>query len=443
MAVIALAVAGAAIGSTFGYAAAGWMVGSMLGQVLFPGGLKGGVDQTTEGPRLGDLSVQVSTYGKMIPIHFGSVRVAGNVIWHGGIIETKHVSTTVTKSGKGGKRGGGGSSSIMTTITYTHSALWRIDPDGTVQFFDITSSVLKAEFITYDPGTGCLFIAGAGGVLIKWSISSFSTVGDPRTAVASVYSLSAFRRRVVGTSFWCKYISRPEAATNLIREINTVTLETTRTIHLVDWGIFYALTSPVYEPLCNALWTLGTFQGNGAIKVLLDRVAATGTTVDLVVTEIVGLAGLDAGDLDVSALANESVRGYIIGRRATARSCIEQLMQAFLFDAVESGGILKFVKRGSVPSLTLGEDDLAAGPPGSDKPPPRLSITRVQDVELPILVNVLYINPDADYQQGHQQARRLAVTTTDQSITVELPMVITDTQAIQLAERIHYTACSS
>ena len=62
MAVLALAAAGAAIGSSFGYAAAGWMVGSFLGQMLFPSGAKA-PDQTLEGPRLGDLSVQASTYG--------------------------------------------------------------------------------------------------------------------------------------------------------------------------------------------------------------------------------------------------------------------------------------------------------------------------------------------------------------------------------------------
>lgn len=316
--------------------------------------------------------------------------------------------------------------------TSTASALWRIGSDGDVQLFDLSSSVLDADRITYDPGTGCLFIAGSGGVLLKWSIAAAAPVGEPLTAVVGPYSTSAFRRGVKEHSFWCSY-------GNTVREIDTVTLAITRSIRLIDWGITSMNTAVSLEPLCNALWGLGSFHGSGAIKVLLDRVAATGTTVDLVVAEIAGKTGLGLSDLDVSALADESVRGYIIGRRSTARSCIEQLMQAFQFDAVESGGILKFVKRGSVPCLTLGEDDLAAGTPGEDKGPP-LSITRTQDVELPVLVNVLYINPDADYQQGHQQARRLAVATTDQSITVELPMVITDTQAIQLAERVLYTA---
>ncbi|MBF0095314.1 MAG: hypothetical protein HQL34_12340, partial [Alphaproteobacteria bacterium] len=305
----------------------------------------------------------------------------------------------------------------------SRSSLWRIG--GGVQLFDLSAGVLDASCVTFDPGTGCLFIAGAGGSLLKWDTATSAPVGQPLTSVAGAYSRSAFRRGVIGRSLWCSF-------GETVREIDVATLAVRRSLRLVDWGVASMNTAVAFEPLCNALWGLGSFQGTGAIKVLLDRVGASGTTVDLVVSEIAGLAGLSSGSLDVSALSTEMVRGYVIGRRSTARSCIEQLMQAFLFDAVESGGVLKFVKRGSASCLTLGKDDLAAGTSG--KFPPPLAITRVQDVELPVLVNVLYINPDADYQQGHQQARRLAIATTDQSITVELPMVITDTQAIRLAD---------
>lgn len=50
-----------------------------------------------EGPRLNDLDVGGSSYGREIPICYGTTKVAGNVIWATDLIETKH-----EESAKGG-----------------------------------------------------------------------------------------------------------------------------------------------------------------------------------------------------------------------------------------------------------------------------------------------------------------------------------------------------
>lgn len=135
---VLVAVGGALVGSAFGYANAGWIVGSVLGQLLFPGS---GTSTTVEGPRLGDLTVTASTYGATVPIVFGTARLAGNMIWSKGIEEEK--TTTTTKSGgKGGKK-----KSTQTTVTYQYystfgvsvcagpvSALRRMWADGKLIF---------------------------------------------------------------------------------------------------------------------------------------------------------------------------------------------------------------------------------------------------------------------------------------------------------------------
>ena len=93
--VVALGLTGAQIG---------WMVGGLVGSMLFaPKG------PNSEGPRLQDKTVQASTYGNMIPRVYGTMRIAGNVIFAIPLIEKK----TVTEYGKGG--GGGGS---VTTYEY-------------------------------------------------------------------------------------------------------------------------------------------------------------------------------------------------------------------------------------------------------------------------------------------------------------------------------------
>ena len=74
-----------------------------------------------EGPRLNDLSAPKSSYGAGIPRIYGSVRVAGNLIWASNIRET--VTTTQSSSGGGGKGGGGGGG---TTTTYTYNASFAV-----------------------------------------------------------------------------------------------------------------------------------------------------------------------------------------------------------------------------------------------------------------------------------------------------------------------------
>ncbi|MEQ8311685.1 MAG: phage tail protein [Sphingopyxis sp.] len=87
MATLVLTVAGGLIGGPVGAA-----IGAALGQqvdaaILAPKG--------REGPRLADLKVQASTYGHQIPQLFGTMRVAGSVIWATDLIERRE------------KRGGG------------------------------------------------------------------------------------------------------------------------------------------------------------------------------------------------------------------------------------------------------------------------------------------------------------------------------------------------
>lgn len=81
MATLVLTAVGGAIGGPAGAA-----IGGLLGQrvdraVLAPRG--------RQGPRLTDLKVQTSSYGTAIPRVFGTMRVAGCVIWSTDLIETR------------------------------------------------------------------------------------------------------------------------------------------------------------------------------------------------------------------------------------------------------------------------------------------------------------------------------------------------------------------
>lgn len=102
MASIILGTVGSAVGGSLGSSLIGGAIGRSLGGIL-DGALFGGDGIHREGPRLEELSVQTSTYGKMIPVVFGSARIAGNIIWSRPI---KEIAET-TETSVGGKAGGG------------------------------------------------------------------------------------------------------------------------------------------------------------------------------------------------------------------------------------------------------------------------------------------------------------------------------------------------
>lgn len=114
MAMLALAAVGCAIGGGIG----GTILGMSVASIGFAVGATVGsyIDRSTwlaseskvSGSRLGDLSVQASTYGRMLPVIYAG-RVAGNVIWGS---DKREVRETEESGGKGG------SSSKVTTETY-------------------------------------------------------------------------------------------------------------------------------------------------------------------------------------------------------------------------------------------------------------------------------------------------------------------------------------
>ena len=74
-----------------------------------------GQNTVTEADRISEFQINQATYGNVVPIIFGTTRVAGNIIDYYNFNAIQHSETTRT-----GKGGGGGSSS--TNITYTYKA---------------------------------------------------------------------------------------------------------------------------------------------------------------------------------------------------------------------------------------------------------------------------------------------------------------------------------
>lgn len=100
--------AGFAIGGPIG-GFIGGLIGGSVGSFLFP------VDTKFEGPRLGDLRVQGSGYGRPIPWVFGTFRLSGNLIDATDLLEVRSETEMSAKSGD-----------TVTTTTYTYFGTFAV-----------------------------------------------------------------------------------------------------------------------------------------------------------------------------------------------------------------------------------------------------------------------------------------------------------------------------
>jgi hypothetical protein len=186
MASVALGFAGKAIGTAFG-GPLGGMIGGAIGSAL--GGL---IDNQlfpmkTEGPRLSDLTIQSSGYGAAIPLIYGADnRLAGNVIWSSGLIETA----------KKTKQGGKGGPSVQTTeYTYRTSIAVLLGAGILSRCKKVWANNKVIYDVDGDPDTGLYsalrFYPGTQTQLPDPTIESFLGVGEAPAYRGSCYVVIA------------------------------------------------------------------------------------------------------------------------------------------------------------------------------------------------------------------------------------------------------------
>jgi len=202
-------------------------------------------------------------------------------------------------------------------------------------------------------------------------------------------------------------------------------------------------SSWAYGAYKNGVWGTADHEPSSGIvnKWYGVAVSSTGTiALSVIVQDLCLQSGLLAGDINVAALTDQ-VRGYVKGSRVSLRAALEPLMIAYSFDGLESDGKVKFVKRGGAVAATFDNDDLAAHESGSDIPA-QVLVTRQSDLEMPDEITVAFINENANYEQGAQYARR-TVPASNSQVSVELPVVLSDNEARQIAERVLYSLWQS
>lgn len=162
-------------------------------------------------------------------------------------------------------------------------------------------------------------------------------------------------------------------------------------------------------------------------------IETAGIPLSEVVTDLCLEAGMLTSDLNVTALEPILVTGYVRTRQMVARAGIDPLRQAYFFDMPESLGKLKAVRRGGPVERTFTNDDLAMHELG-EEPPTKVATSTAQEVDLPRLIRVHYLAPSRDYEQGEQASPARIETDAVNDLDIELPLVLTDDEALQIAQ---------
>lgn len=175
-------------------------------------------------------------------------------------------------------------------------------------------------------------------------------------------------------------------------------------------------------------------QTGGAQRFLAMRQSSSAITLSSIAQALCARAGLDAADVNASALT-DSVAGYVLARPGSVRSALEPLAAAYLFDAVESDDVLRFVRRGGAPAATVNFNDLVRANQGSV-----ITETRAQDAELPRQLTVRHISAERSYEPGAQHWQRPAAPTPTMRSrdvqSMDLPIVLTADEAKGIARRL-------
>jgi hypothetical protein len=145
-----LPIVGAVVGAYFGYPQAGFMVGSILGQLVDPA--------IAQGPQLGELPVQTSNEGSPRAIIYGTATCTGYILAFGEALKTQEVQT-----------GEKGASKTDVNVVYRSFAIAICEgPIGALL------RVWENDKLVYDARPGSLMVAESA----KWMENKFLYLGD-------------------------------------------------------------------------------------------------------------------------------------------------------------------------------------------------------------------------------------------------------------------------
>lgn len=148
-------------------------------------------------------------------------------------------------------------------------------------------------------------------------------------------------------------------------------------------------------------------------------------------------AGLTDSQIDIEGMYGSEalIRGFVISGQMSARSVLESLAQAYEFKSFESNGTLKFIFDINQKTIELPVEDLVL----ADDASAPVHLVRTQEIELPRLVNVSYVDEINNYQAASVDSHKGTGTSKNQ-VSASFPLVWSDQRAKTLATSMLFKA---
>jgi hypothetical protein len=367
---------GASIGSWIGSSVGAYVDNMIIQSLLAP-----------DPPRLDDLSVQVSTYGRAIPELFGDeVRSAGNVIWSTGLIETR-------QGGKGAPPNEAYTYSTSVAVLLGKGVLNGI------------SKILANGQVIYDeanPETPLPPRDPVNGYVVQKSskcMALFETMRFYPGSSAQPIDPEMEAHLGVGN------VPRYKGCAYVVIS----------GLQLADYG--------------NRLPNL---------EFLIQPVP--GEQVGEACQRIVALTGINPAMVGSGAIT-QPLNGYVIANMANASGALQPLALAFDFDLAEVWGSLRLQPRGTSIAGIIPLEDLGAVEFGNT-PDERLRWPRIAQTQMPRMSGVTFQDPERDFQVNTQRASR-STGSAEANVSFTVPVVMSADYAAQLADKLLWEAWTS
>ena len=136
-----------------------------------------------------------------------------------------------------------------------------------------------------------------------------------------------------------------------------------------------------------------------------------------------------------TSLLTTPVKGYSISSKAAATNAIQELQQAYLFDIVDSNGVIKFVPLNS-PKTLVNLDLVDLAPHTGTSKPVDFEIIETDPATLPSKVIVSYLDPNLNYDSATQESTfEIKGHYNPNEITLNLNLVLDGSEAATIADR--------
>jgi hypothetical protein len=166
-------------------------------------------------------------------------------------------------------------------------------------------------------------------------------------------------------------------------------------------------------PLLDDVWTDGANYARGHwLNGRIDQI-------DLAELIAKICARYDLTEIDVSDV-HAAVAGFIVDRPMAGRDALEDLLELFAIDVVESGGVVKFRSRGSADMIQIA-DGLRVEP--EDQRRSIEEVLRAQEADVPQALRVVYVDEAQDFGSAVVQRRRVSASSRREN-TISIAAVI-------------------